>query len=1151
MPVQNLYAAESWDKIYQTFEQVNFTSYDYDTIKESLIQYMRLYYPEHFNDFIESSELVALIETFAITAEQMAYRVDMAMHENGMSTAERKQSILRLAKFISYNATRNQPARGLVKINSITSTERVIDSQGNNLQGRAIKWNDATNPVWKEQFYLVMNRVLIKQFGQPSKVFTVDDVEMQLYELGNKSTSFGNGVYPYTTKTNSETIAMELVSSDLDDSGPFERYVDGSSRMNILYVSDGLGDASDMTGFMMYTKQGSLVSEEKVFENPIPNRIIDVTAENVNNMDVWINQLDDSKKLTSKWEQVDSANQQNIFFNVNKNREKYEIETLENDRIRVIFGDGNFSKIPVGRFQFWTRTSLNRDIVIQKNRITNEPVTFAYRTNFDVDESCTLSFSLVNSLQNATKSEDIEHIRRNAPQTYYSQNRMVNGQDYNTLLLKDSSVLKLRAVNRTFSGQPKYQEWNDASGQYQNVKVFGDDVRVYYDFKQDSISTTLSTRNLINDVIEPLLESAGVQNIIQYQTAVNPNLREVRTVPRHKFVENSKLGVQEKTRIQGVLDSHYYGEPKSFKTIGNTNYAEVSTDTDFEIWDITVPRSVGGVAYNDGIPSGLQSVAAQPEFGIRFEPERAFERVDDDQNPLPSIELTVANFHTSAPLDEIWTIECINEARDGGTFAITGSISGVVAPYTIGDENYDNGFFTLNILHDHETHIDYVLGDTFIITSFADDGLRLIDIYQTNLGGRWVVINGGDLDKAPSFQLETAGYTTASDGPNSDNSWVIWVKKNLDEHNNIVDYTVTYRDLKTVIESPTTKFWYNNTDSIIDSNTKKRIRDNLSLLKSNLDKEGKFAIGTNIVFDVIGGVNKDDGTVNINSLEIFPKGNIDASALSEINRGLGSQFSDFVDIYDVNPQFTYFSLDVDGGVNPVDSTIAISSRSYLISGPSVSVDGLYERKIGRDSLDFLWQHFSPNSSLIDPSTSNIIDIFVLTKGYFQNVKSYIDGTNPFVPLVPSSLELRNSYRDILANKMMSDTVVMHSGRIKLLFGELADPQVRSKFRVIKSSIARMTDDQIKAEIMDVIELFFAIDNWDFGGTFHFTQLSTLIHQRLGSEIDAVVIVPTFVNNSFGNLFVIEAGEDEILQSAAGINDIEIVDTFTQSVLRQS
>ena len=54
MPVQNLYAAESWDKIYQTFEQVNFTSYDYDTIKESLIQYMRLYYPEHFNDFIES-----------------------------------------------------------------------------------------------------------------------------------------------------------------------------------------------------------------------------------------------------------------------------------------------------------------------------------------------------------------------------------------------------------------------------------------------------------------------------------------------------------------------------------------------------------------------------------------------------------------------------------------------------------------------------------------------------------------------------------------------------------------------------------------------------------------------------------------------------------------------------------------------------------------------------------------------------------------------------------------------------------------------------------------------------------------------------------------------------------------------------------------
>jgi hypothetical protein len=39
-------------------------------------------------------------------------------------------------------------------------------------------------------------------------------------------------------------------------------------------------------------------------------------------------------------------------------------------------------------------------------------------------------------------------------------------------------------------------------------------------------------------------------------------------------------------------------------------------------------------------------------------------------------------------------------------------------------------------------------------------------------------------------------------------------------------------------------------------------------------------------------------------------------------------------------------------------------------------------------------------------------------------------------------------------------------------------------------------------------------------------------------------------NSFGSLFTIESGLDEILQSAATINDIEIVDALTPSVLRQ-
>jgi len=45
-------------------------------------------------------------------------------------------------------------------------------------------------------------------------------------------------------------------------------------------------------------------------------------------------------------------------------------------------------------------------------------------------------------------------------------------------------------------------------------------------------------------------------------------------------------------------------------------------------------------------------------------------------------------------------------------------------------------------------------------------------------------------------------------------------------------------------------------------------------------------------------------------------------------------------------------------------------------------------------------------------------------------------------------------------------------------------------------------------------------------------------------------VPTYSVNSFGSLFTIDSGLDEILQSCATVNDVEIVDALTPTVLRQ-
>lgn len=1213
MAVTSLYAAESWDRVYKAFENVNFVSYDYEAVKESLIQYMKMYYAEVFNDYIESSELIAIIDTFAVMAEQLAYRVDMASHELFISTAQRKQNILKLAKLISYNSARNLPARGLVKITSVSSTETIIDSQGNDLSNRTIIWNDANNSLWKEQFFLVMNRMLVNPFGQPSKAFQVGDIAFQLYTINTIPGAFARGVFQYSAETNSDSVRMEIVPSDLDGDGVFERTPDNNGMMSIVYANDGLGDASDLTGFLMYTKQGTLINIPLSFNAAIPNQSIDVNVKDVNNVDVWLNKVDTSGATVERWEIIDNINSQNIYFNANSNSKKFEVETLEDDKIRLLFGDGNFAEMPVGDFNLWVRQSSAAGTIIQKNKVVNIPMGLTYNSTLASRESASMSFSLVSTLQNSSASEDIEHIRRAAPATYYSQGRMVNGQDYNTLLLRDSSVLKLKAINRTFAGQPKYIDWNDASGNYQNVKIFGDDLRIYYDLKMNSMVSKESSRTMIDSVIEPMLKSATTTNMITYMTSTNAKLRGIKANPRYKFIEDSKFGLKEKTEIQGRLDRHWYGEASNNVTIGGILHAVVSGDDDYLIYNDTIPRTIDGVnPYLSGLPSGLQPASESPVFGIGFTIEV----------PMKGNGTISGIVSKSGAISETWTIELISDTDGTYVFSVTGSESGNIG-LAIADsaEAFDSDLISFAIT---SGDVPFALGDAFVIDVVNNVvAQRTFPIgVQTfpgiNLNGRWYTVSGEMIDTESAYSVAHHGETA----PGTDRSWIFMISRNDDDFGNTRDWEIRFRDLRMVVESPTTKFWYNTDSYIVDSNSKNRVRDRIAILKSNLTKDRKLAIGTNKNFDVIDSVKFDNGVVNVNSLEVLPTDATgqynsgdgipdDSMAFAALvntgmihifeqkipaltwdithNLGTTTPAAEFIGLASGvkftiqamsanrskitfknasgtaiatagkvslsnldTADYVYFKAPdpTDPNAREVPVNVTPEIKNMFGANEMISSNGLYTRKIGRDGLDFLWQHFSPNSNLIDPSTSNLIDMFVLTRGYYDNVMSYVNGTNQYKPVAPTPLELRNSYSSLLASKMISDTVVMHSGKIRLLFGSLAEPQLRSKFRVIKSMGSTLTDDQIKAEIVNVIKTFFTIDNWDFGNTFYATELFSLIHQRLPQDVASVVLVPLFVNNSFGSMFVVEPAEDEILQSCATIDDIEIVNTFTPTTLRQ-
>jgi len=68
---------EDWKKVYQSFKNADFKSYDFDTIRRTMIQYLQENYPEDFNDFIDSSEYIALIDIIAYLGQNLSFRIDL------------------------------------------------------------------------------------------------------------------------------------------------------------------------------------------------------------------------------------------------------------------------------------------------------------------------------------------------------------------------------------------------------------------------------------------------------------------------------------------------------------------------------------------------------------------------------------------------------------------------------------------------------------------------------------------------------------------------------------------------------------------------------------------------------------------------------------------------------------------------------------------------------------------------------------------------------------------------------------------------------------------------------------------------------------------------------------------------------------------
>lgn len=1031
-----LNAAESWLNNYRYLVNADFKAYDFESLRTALLEHIQLNYPEDFNDFINSSEYVALVDLMAFMGQNLSFRADLNLRETFLETAEVRGNVLSIARQLGYKPFRNGAANGFLKITSATTTQELYDSKGTNLAGKTIVWADPLNLDFNEQFSLILNQALNKSnpIGRPVSSISTNGTTRQIYELDQPDTRTMVEAFSLTARNNN-SYPCELVPVVIDTVTELatENTPNPYGRQTVLFNNDGSGYGSGSNGWFFMFKQGTLKFEDFVLDTRVENRVIDIQGSNVNETDIWVQSINSLGQVLSEWTPVPNTNNKNIVFNaVPKDvRKVYEVITRENDSVSLKFGDDIFADIPTGNIRVWYRESANETLTISPNDVSGLELSLRFVDGTGTEQDLIVTLELPTAAS-STAGETLEQIKNRASRTSASQDRMITASDYNIYPEgKVSGVDKIKAVNRTHAGQSVYADLSDPTGTYRPVITFADDGYIY---ETEVVSST--TRDSLSGPQEVL---AWIENSL-----LNRQLNQLYYKKYTPITPESGVNVKWVTVNSGnaTTTGHFSivsnnaplrigrGNPDiKYRTIGKNSLVKTTGGKWSRILDVY--REGLGVSDNDGNNTGLR-----------------------------------ANGQGSVFLNSILTS--------------TGVVAWFPALRTI---------FTPTEQREITTEIKAA-------RSF---GLKYVNTLTQP--DRWKII--------PLDAIATTGdfVEPTEQNANSGASWLV----RLEYDTTTKAWTLFSRNDQTVFGSVDQLTFHNQRfGQAVDLSSKRILKDNIKFLKQNgLDSE--------LSLDVADYFKLDDGRSDSTRVMLLLPG---------LNENLAPNDPEVI------------SKLVTGNVR-FERVQFVDTKGQYTLKPTNSGGVLLP---GRKDLRVQSTHVPLRDNRVDASTTNIVDMYVLTSNYNSAYRAWVNsGTQESTkPLPLTSYGLEKLMSSIIPYKSISDSIVFHPVNYKVIFGKNADSRNQVTIRITKSDTTRISDAEIRSRVITAINQYFTVDNWDFGETFYFTDMAAWIHKSLGGIISSIVLIPKQKQLTSNDLFQIPCEDNEIFISSATVNDVEVV-----------
>ena len=588
---------------------IKYTSREFDSIKNDLIDYIKRYYPNTYRDFNEASFGSLIIDTVSYIGDILSFYIDYQANESFLETATEYDNILKIGRQTGHRFTGAPSSFGSVAMyimvpastTGIGPDTRYLPT----LKRSAIFSSSAGTS------FLLTHDVHFGTSSSEVRVARVDPVTgtpthyaVKTYGRvvsGSISSEFMEvGDFSKFKKITLEELDISEIISVIDSEGNEYHEVDFLSQ-NVIYK--GVTNRAKTLGNQSLNYATGDQASEILKPLVVPRRFI--TSRNRRTTELTFGTSSDSELPSDM-----IADPQSVIFDTHG--KKY-IQDSSFDPSVLIQSD----KFGVGpsntTLTITYRTNTLDNVNIRTGELTS---TSDYQMEFSdpTDLASPLALNVINSLEIENEEPivgdiripDSEELKHRIRDTYASQNRAVTQQDYESYVYRmppQFGALKRCRMTRDNDSLKRNLNLYVISESSNNTLVESNTVL------KNNVKTWLQKSKMINDTIDIL--DARILNLGIYFTAVGTIDRskfEILEAAKDKLIERylrlADIGepffitdiYKELRNVEGVLDVSDVRIENLSGVVSGRDYSDVEFDTDRHISAdgryIEIPKNV-------------------------------------------------------------------------------------------------------------------------------------------------------------------------------------------------------------------------------------------------------------------------------------------------------------------------------------------------------------------------------------------------------------------------------------------------------------------------------------------------------------------------------------------------------------------------------